>query len=120
MNRDLFAVLSASALHSASIIAGVWTYERCCSKSSMLRKVDVHPVARSLSAIASIFIIYAVGWSNLLAEAAKSPTYIPVVAVSGFMFGFIGMMSWFGAGLRALRRRLEQYEARRSRRIESF
>jgi len=86
----------------------------------MLMGIDGHLVARSLVAAALISIIYVVGWNNLLVEAAKSLIYIPVVAVLGFMLGFAGMMSWFEEGLKALRRRLEQYEARRSRRIESF
>jgi len=105
---NFYIALSISVLYSISIVLGIYSYEHYRSKSLMLRKVDIHPVARSLATIAFIYIIYVVGWNNLLAKAAKSPIYIPIIIVLGFMFGFLGMMSWFGVYLRELRSRLER------------
>jgi len=99
---NFYIALSISVLNAASIIFGCQSYERYLGKSPTLRRLDAHPVARSLATAAFICILCAVSWSVLPAKAARNPIYVPVVAASGFAIGFVGMMSWLGAALRAL------------------
>jgi len=102
---NFYIALFISVLNTASIIFGCQSYERYLGKSPTLRRLDAHPVARSLATVAFIGILCVVSWGNLLVKAARNPIYVPVVVVSGFALGFVGTMSWFGVGLRVLMRR---------------
>lgn len=105
---NFYMALFTSVLYSISIVLGIYSYERYRGRSPMLSIVDAHPVVRSLAAATFIYALYITGWNNLLAKAARSPVYAPAVVALGFTTGFVGMMSWFGVGLRVLKYRLER------------